>query len=148
MNSIGNVDAKELMCMAHGHELKGGNVGGRGCAGWRGVKGGKWDNCNSIIHKLYFFKKETLCFSPSLSLSCSTLPLHSCLSINFPIALLCKSSNLLKCLPYLPNIAFRIKSYSLSQSQNSSKLWTLLSSLTSCQFSPYSISICQIGCST
>ena len=29
----------------------GGNVGGRGCAGWRGVKGGKWDNCNSIINK-------------------------------------------------------------------------------------------------
>ena len=38
-NSIENVEAKELMCMALGHELKGRNVGGRGCAGWRGIKG-------------------------------------------------------------------------------------------------------------
>ena len=42
--------------MTHGHEIKGGNVGGRGCAGQRGVKGGKWDNCNSIINKKYFKK--------------------------------------------------------------------------------------------
>ena len=38
-NNIGNVEAKELICMTHGHELK----------------GGKWDNCNSIINK-YIFK--------------------------------------------------------------------------------------------
>ena len=50
-NSIGNVEAKELVCMTHAHELKKGNVGGRGCAGQRGVKQGKWDNCNSIINK-------------------------------------------------------------------------------------------------
>ena len=43
-NSIGNVEAKELISMTHGHELQGGNVGGRGWAGWSGVKGGKWDN--------------------------------------------------------------------------------------------------------
>ena len=44
-NSIGNVEAKELICMTHGHELKeGGNVGGRGYAGRRGIKGEKWDN--------------------------------------------------------------------------------------------------------
>ena len=48
--SIGNVEAKEPICMTHGHELKGGNVGGRVCAGWSGVKGGEWDNCNSIIN--------------------------------------------------------------------------------------------------
>ena len=30
---------------------------GRGYAGQRVVKGGKWDNCNSIINKI-FFKKE------------------------------------------------------------------------------------------
>ena len=30
---------------------KEGNVGGRGWTGWSGVKGGKWDNCNSIINK-------------------------------------------------------------------------------------------------
>ena len=52
-NSIGNVEAKELICTTHGHELKWGNVGRRGCAGRRGVKGGKWDNCNSIINKKF-----------------------------------------------------------------------------------------------
>ena len=31
-------------------------MGGRGCAGQMGVKGGKWDNCNSIINKIYFLK--------------------------------------------------------------------------------------------
>ena len=29
-NSIGNGEAKELICMTHGHELSGGNAGGRG----------------------------------------------------------------------------------------------------------------------
>ena len=29
-NSVGNVEAKELICMTHGHELRGGmQVGGR-----------------------------------------------------------------------------------------------------------------------
>ena len=55
-NSIGNGEAKELICMTHGHELKGGNAGGRGCTGWRGTKGGKWDTCNSIINKIYIKK--------------------------------------------------------------------------------------------
>ena len=41
--------------MTHGHELKKGNVGGRGSAGWRGMKGGR-DNCNSIINKIHFLK--------------------------------------------------------------------------------------------
>ena len=51
-NSIGNVEAKEVVCTTH--ELKGENAGGRGCAGWRGIKGrGKWDNYNSIINKIY-----------------------------------------------------------------------------------------------
>ena len=40
-NSIGNVEAKELIRMTHGHELKGGNAGGRGCAQQRRIKGGK-----------------------------------------------------------------------------------------------------------
>ena len=44
----------------HGHELKGENVGGRGCAGCRGIKRGKWDKCNSIINKIYL-KKEIYC---------------------------------------------------------------------------------------
>ena len=56
-NSVGNVEAKELICMTHGHELLGWNVGGREWAGWSGVRGGKWDNCNSIINKYIFLKK-------------------------------------------------------------------------------------------
>ena len=59
-NSVGNVEAKELISMTHGHELLGGKVGGKGWAGWSGVKGGKWDNCNSIINKIYFKKKNKL----------------------------------------------------------------------------------------
>ena len=57
-NSVGNVEAKELISMTHGHELKGGSVGGRaeGCAGQRGINGGKWDNCNSIINKKIYKK--------------------------------------------------------------------------------------------
>ena len=55
---MGNVEAKQFICMTHGHELKGwGNVGGRGYAGQRGIKGRKCDNCNSIINKI--FLKQT-----------------------------------------------------------------------------------------
>ena len=58
-NSIGNVEAKEFICITHGHELKGrGDAGGRVCAGQRGIKEEKWDNCNSIINKLYIFLKR------------------------------------------------------------------------------------------
>ena len=54
-NSVGNVEAKELISMTHGHELLGGGtVGGRGWAGWSGVRGREWDNCNSIINKYIF----------------------------------------------------------------------------------------------
>ena len=50
-NSIGNGEAKELIC-THGHELKCRNAGGRGGAGQRGIRRKKkWDNCNSIINK-------------------------------------------------------------------------------------------------
>ena len=38
-NSIGNVEAKELICMTHGHELRRGECGWEGCAGQRGIKG-------------------------------------------------------------------------------------------------------------
>ena len=51
---MGNVEAEELICTTRGYELKGGNAGWRECAGQRGIKGGKWDNCNSIINKIYF----------------------------------------------------------------------------------------------
>ena len=50
---MGNGEAKELTCMTHGQVLKGENAGGR----WYRVEGGKgrkkWDNCNSIISKIY-----------------------------------------------------------------------------------------------
>ena len=45
-NSVGNVEAKELISMTHGHELWGGGGGGR--MEW---SGGEWDNCNKIINK-------------------------------------------------------------------------------------------------
>ena len=38
-NSVGNVEAKELICMTHGDELKGGSAGGRWCARQRRIKG-------------------------------------------------------------------------------------------------------------
>ena len=53
---MGNGEAKELICTTHGHELKRGKVGGRQCAGQKGIKGVKWDNCNSIINKVYLKK--------------------------------------------------------------------------------------------
>ena len=52
-NSIGNVEAKELICTIHGHELRWGNDGGGGWYRAEGNKGEKkWDNCNSIINKI------------------------------------------------------------------------------------------------
>ena len=44
--------------MTHGHVLKRGDASGRGCAGPRGIKGGKLENCNSIINKIYFLKSS------------------------------------------------------------------------------------------
>ena len=60
-NSMGNGEAKELTCMTHGHELRGGECGWEGGTGWRGIKGEKWDNCNSIINK--YIKKVIKSFS-------------------------------------------------------------------------------------
>ena len=72
-NSIGNVEAKELICMTHGHELKGGNVDRRGGARYSGVKGGKWGNCNSIINKIYLKKIKR----PPLIICSSIIPSHT-----------------------------------------------------------------------
>ena len=45
--------------MTYGHELREGeNVGGREGAGQRGIEGEKWDNCNSMICKIYFKNKN------------------------------------------------------------------------------------------
>ena len=81
-NSIGNVEAKELICTTHGHELKGRNAGGRVCVRWRGIKGGKWDNCSSIINKIYFLKIKKIKAPHSLSL-CVPLPSHILISCKF-----------------------------------------------------------------
>ena len=53
-NSIGNGETKELICMTHGHELKGQCWKEGGCRA-EGDKGEekKWDNCNSIINKIH-----------------------------------------------------------------------------------------------
>ena len=56
-NSIGNGEAKELICTIHGHELKwggGGMMEGRGVQSRVRIKGRKkWDNYNSIVNKIY-----------------------------------------------------------------------------------------------
>ena len=57
-NSIGNREPKELVCTTQGHEKSGGIAGGNVGTWWRGTKGESWDNCNSIINKIHFFKKE------------------------------------------------------------------------------------------
>ena len=54
-NSIGNVEARELLCMTHGHELRWENDGGKGCTGQRGIqRRKKWDNCNVMVNIIYF----------------------------------------------------------------------------------------------
>ena len=56
-NSIGNGEAKEFICMTHGHEIRGRIMVGEGMQGGGGIKEGEWDNCNSIINKIYLKKK-------------------------------------------------------------------------------------------
>ena len=54
-NSIGNGDAQEVICMTHGHELRWGELQeGRWVPGGGGEREKTWDNCNSIINKIYF----------------------------------------------------------------------------------------------
>ena len=51
---MGNGEAKELICMTHGHGLRWGNDGLKGDTGQRGIRGReKWDNYNSITNKIY-----------------------------------------------------------------------------------------------
>ena len=52
-NSIANVEAKELICMTHRHELKWGECEWEMVCRAEGDKGRKWDTCNSIINKIY-----------------------------------------------------------------------------------------------
>ena len=54
---MGNGEGKELISMTHGHELSWGNACGIGGNKEEGNKGEKkWDNCDSIINKIYFRK--------------------------------------------------------------------------------------------
>ena len=54
-NSMGNREAKELICTTHGHELRWGNDGRRGGTGQMKIKGRKKCNkYNSIINKICF----------------------------------------------------------------------------------------------
>ena len=54
---MGNGEAKEFVCMSHGHELNRGGMLVGGGTGQRGIKGRKkWDNCNSIV-KIYLKDK-------------------------------------------------------------------------------------------
>ena len=50
---MGNGEAKELICMTCGHKLRWGMMVG-GWYGAKGIKGEKWENCNSIMNKIYF----------------------------------------------------------------------------------------------
>ena len=53
-NSMGNGEAKDLIYMTHGHELRQRDARGRDSTQQRGLKGRKkWDNCNSIINKMF-----------------------------------------------------------------------------------------------
>ena len=62
-NSIGNGEAKELICMIHGHELRGWECWWEVGAEWRGIKGRKkWDNFNSIINKIYLKINKNLSY--------------------------------------------------------------------------------------
>ena len=44
---MGKGEAKELICMTHGHELRRGGMRLRGSTGWRGIKGRK--NVTTVI---------------------------------------------------------------------------------------------------
>ena len=59
-NNIGKEEAKKLICMTHEHELRRGRLLERMGTGWRGARGKNWDNCNSIINKIYFYKKKKI----------------------------------------------------------------------------------------
>ena len=57
-NSIGNGEAKELICMTHGHELRAGMLVGGGCMAEEDKGRKKWDNCDSIINKICLEEKK------------------------------------------------------------------------------------------
>ena len=50
---MGSGEAKEIICMTHEHELRWVMLVGGWGTGWRGTKGGKMGQLNSIINKIY-----------------------------------------------------------------------------------------------
>ena len=68
--------------MTHGHELKERNAGRRGCAGQRGIKEGEWDNCNTIINKIYLKNKDLENFENKCRLETCILLLTNVIPIN------------------------------------------------------------------
>ena len=54
-------EAKELTCTTHGHELSAGVLlEGSGVPGWLGLRGKNWNNCDSIINKIYLKNKDDI----------------------------------------------------------------------------------------
>ena len=52
-NSTGNGEAKELTCMTHRHELRGGLPESMGVQGGGGQRVENWYKCNSIINQVH-----------------------------------------------------------------------------------------------
>ena len=66
-NSMGNGEARELICTTNGHELRGECWWGQWCRAEGNKGGGEWDNFNSITNKTYFKKKLIIPLKSSLS---------------------------------------------------------------------------------
>ena len=56
-NNVGNGEAKELICMTHGHELNGRDFWKEEGTGWRGAKGNKLGQLQQHSQYNIFFKK-------------------------------------------------------------------------------------------
>ena len=77
---MGNGEAKELMDMTHGHELRGQMLVGWGCMAERGKGEKKNGTTNSMINKIYLKKGSTNeCINKwsNKSMSLSLLPFLS-----------------------------------------------------------------------
>ena len=60
-NSMGKGETRELTHRTHGHELRWGVLHkGLGILGGGGQRGKNWDNCHSIINKMYLKPEKTI----------------------------------------------------------------------------------------
>ena len=59
-NSIGNGEAKDFICMTHGHELRAGGrfLEGRGVLDGVGQREKNWDKCNCMIINIYLRNRK------------------------------------------------------------------------------------------